>query len=661
MSHSDQFSLVPGSRVWARGRAWIVEGHEDLSRLLARCVESNSRDFVAIDELTDPPAVGMSSDDERQDEPASAWVKRLSSRSVRKLTVSKGEAKGTPYLHEREEMEQLDEFFVAIAAAAALKSRSPEKAEAIRAICERFDLSLATVYRNLKILELDGSKEALRRAIRSDRGELRLTDKQTELMSQFVASKRFCPTPSPRRKVLDQINARLKSLAEKTVSESTLARFERRLKSPREVLIAQGRQDKVRDQHRPKVGHLPGATAPLRLVQIDHSPAQVTLVDKTDRLPIGDAFLTLVIDCFSRMILGYCLSFRAPSALNTGIALARSFLPKGPLLDRLKVPGSWPSYGFGQIYQADNAKELNGHMMHSAKRKWRFNLRNRPKGAPNFGGHIESMFSTYMKGLGNTLPGTKFSNPWFRGEYDSEGKAVLTIDDFEACFVDWVVNVYHRSPHEGAGMAKRTPLQVWKSGIFDGDIEPPIGLIPVPRNQEEIRISLLPVDHRTVNQGTVEIFCETYYSVEVEKISANLPSYADPHGKDARLFEIRYDPTNLEFIWIFNRTTGKYIPARVQNERYVGLSLWELREMNRRRGIPNEEDLATRAASQERQDARVEAAAKLTRQARKTREQRDRDVDDRVRRPSRGEGRDRSSIPSEDELKAFLKTTKPRT
>jgi len=61
---------------------------------------------------------------------------------------------------------------------------------------------------------------------------------------------------------------------------------------------------------------------PLVIVQIDHTPADIILVDSFERKPIGRPWVTLAIDIATRMVTGYYVSFEAPSRLS--IALCRS-------------------------------------------------------------------------------------------------------------------------------------------------------------------------------------------------------------------------------------------------------------------------------------------------------------------------------------------------
>jgi hypothetical protein len=61
-------------------------------------------------------------------------------------------------------------------------------------------------------------------------------------------------------------------------------------------------------------GRFRGANFPLSAAQIDHTPVDAIMVDNVHRHPIGRAWLTLLIDLFSRMVLGYHISFDMPKS-----------------------------------------------------------------------------------------------------------------------------------------------------------------------------------------------------------------------------------------------------------------------------------------------------------------------------------------------------------
>src|SRR3546814_10758699 len=63
-------------------------------------------------------------------------------------------------------------------------------------------------------------------------------------------------------------------------------------------------------------------------------------------------------------------------------------------------------------------------------------------------GTVERIIGTVMQMIRDELPGTTFSNPDQRGDYDSENKAALTLRELER-WLTLAVGTYHGSVHNG--------------------------------------------------------------------------------------------------------------------------------------------------------------------------------------------------------------------
>ena len=151
---------------------------------------------------------------------------------------------------------------------------------------------------------------------------------QWQIVNKNLDEYRFVPEYQSIESVLVFVNGDMKEANQKPISLRTLYNAEKRVRTRQQKLIDQGRKEQARNEFGSRAGKLPDADFPLAVVQIDHTTVQIIFVDEDERKPLTDAWLTLVIDCFSRMVLGYYLTFEEPTAMAAGIALARSFLPK---------------------------------------------------------------------------------------------------------------------------------------------------------------------------------------------------------------------------------------------------------------------------------------------------------------------------------------------
>jgi putative transposase len=588
---ADVISLRERSLVSFGDENWIIVHVEDCQRVLASRLSDGRHDFLRIETLKPPVPGGSDSEGNgsrriRHQAPASR--------------SSKGKAKS-------DDKRLRDEFNRALKV---LGMKRAHRRLAIEAMAKAFGYSIATAFRRLAIVRTHGTVEALRHAVRSDAGARRIKPEVIKIIRTQLKEHRFVPHPETLHAIRERINGECRAAGYKEISLSVLCSFEAET-TLKKKLEAQGRKKKAKDLFQPKVGHLPNSDFPLSIIQIDHTPIQICLVDEEDRQPIGDPWLTLVIDTYSRMVLGFFLSFDAPSTVSTGMAMAHAFLPKEEYLRSVGVTGEWPCWGFPDVILVDNAAELNGEMMHAARKLYRFTLRDRPVEGARFGGHVESAFRTFMNEF-KSVPGTKFSNPVERGEYDSEGRAIFTIAEFETFFTEFLVNEYHLRAHRGKGMDYSAPLPKWLKGVLEGDNLPPTGLPDRPADPRALRISLMPIERRSIDKGTVELNCHHYYSGKLVMLGDQV-DLTKPLAD--RKFEVRYDPRLSSPVWLYDKAANDYIELNFADLAEQPRSLWEERATRRRRNLPDQY-VDERYQSRLRRDEMKKAAGKKTTQMR---------------------------------------------
>ncbi len=78
---------------------------------------------------------------------------------------------------------------------------------------------------------------------------------------------------------------------------------------------------------KPRPGYIT-APRPLAVCQIDHTPADIHFVEVVNDAGVfvGRPYLTIVVDVFSRAILGFCLTIEKPSSV--ALCLAQALCPK---------------------------------------------------------------------------------------------------------------------------------------------------------------------------------------------------------------------------------------------------------------------------------------------------------------------------------------------
>lgn len=376
-------------------------------------------------------------------------------------------------------------------------------------------------------------------------------------------------------------------------------------------LAERRRRGEAHPEAQPVHGPAPAVRFPLDLVQMDHTPVDLILVDPVDRAPIGRPYLTVAIDVYSRCIAGLHLSLEAPSATSVGLCLTHVAANKMPWLTAHGVEAAWPIAGKPHRIGVDNGSEFHSAAFERGCAQHGITIDWRPPGRPHFGGIVERVIGTLMT-LVHALPGTTFSNVGQRGDYDSDKAACLTLQELERWFAVAVAKYYHLRPHEG--LDGETPLHRHEAGmqaLSAGGLN-----IPLPRDARAFLIDFLPVLHRSLQRDGITIDHITYFS-------SALRSWITARDRPEPLL-VRRDPRDLSRVFVLDPKSEAYleVPCRVLSR--PAISLWEHRLARRRirarrREAVNEDSLF--AAVEEMRSIECEAV-RLTRSARRDRTRR---------------------------------------
>jgi putative transposase len=323
----------------------------------------------------------------------------------------------------------------------------------------------------------------------------------------------------------------------------------------------------------PKQGAFPGADYPLAVVQIDHTKSDIILVDELTRAPIGRPWLTLAIDVFSRMCIGINISIDPPGAMGTGICLANAILPKEKILSEFNLPGEWPSWGIMNKIQADNAGEFRGLMLKRACEEYGIKLEWRPIAKPSYGGHIERLMGTQNEIVHN-LPDTTFSNKDQKGNYDSTGKAALSLKEFEAIFLTYITEIYHKRFHSGIN---NTPLGKYKEGILGNEQRPGTGFPMKVLDERKTKLDFMPYFTRTIQEYGVKIDHIDYYH-DVLRKWIHATERKSGKYKIKKHFIFRRDPRDISQIYFWDPELKDYFPIPYRNIGRPSISIWEFRK-----------------------------------------------------------------------------------
>ena len=328
---------------------------------------------------------------------------------------------------------------------------------------------------------------------------------------------------------------------------------------PAKIARSRGGQDAARPLQGAG-GIPPEVTMPLEQVQIDHTVIDLIGVDERDRQPIGRPYLTLAIDVFTRCVLGMVVTLEAPSAVSVGLCLAHAACDKWPWLEGLNVEMDWPMSGKPRLLYLDNAAEFKSEALRRGCEQHGIRLDYRPPGQPHYGGIVERIIGTAMQMIHDELPGTTFSNPGQRGEYDSEKMATLTLRELER-WLALAVGTYHGSVHNGL---LQPPAARWAEAVER------VGVPAVVTRPTAFLVDFLPVIRRTLTRTGFVIDHIHYYA------DALKPWIARRERLPA--FLIRRDPRDISRIWVLEPEGQHYLEIHYRTLSHPAVTLWEQRQ-----------------------------------------------------------------------------------
>ena len=282
-------------------------------------------------------------------------------------------------------------------------------------------------------------------------------------------------------------------------SEKTIERLLSEISSRKWAKATMG--SKTRSAHEPHPGEY-SSEGFLDLVQMDHTKADVILVDSLGREELGRPWITFLIEIWTRSILGYYVSFGDPSIFRCGRAVASALLPKEPILAHLGVDVSYPMYGLFRRLHADQAKPHRSEAFRRACVRNGIDPDVRKPGPAHLGGHIERLIGT-MVGKLRLLPGATGSNVLARDGHDAEAEAAMTLAEFERWLLCQIA-IYHYTPHSALGGL--CPAQMWeREAARHGP------LLPLSVNSDQLFRQFLPSTSLTVHPKGVRIKYRHYW------------------------------------------------------------------------------------------------------------------------------------------------------
>lgn len=511
----------------------------------------------------------------------SGEVRSLPTAGLKLRAPDKPEVSSFPldYLTEEDQATVLERFKIIKPAIVGNLSR-----QEVEELAKKHGVHFTTIYRMIKKYRETMSPASLLPKIsaRGGKGQIRINTAVNDLIKnhfqEILDAKLVDIAKLPVKSLQLELKKKCKTLGLKPPSWSTV---NERLTDFIHENKLEAKKKRKGGRHRTMSGGtFPDANWPLDVVQIDHTPLDMIIVDE-DREPIGRPYLSIAIDVFSRMVVGFSLSFDSPSIFSVGRLIAHCILPKTSFLEQVAVKAEWDVSGFMGTIHLDNASEFRADSFIPFQEEYLVDFRWRPVATPEYGGHIERLAKT-LNDMIHEEPGSTMGNIIEKAGYDSAGHACYTIDEIEKWLTILITKVYHVKPHSGLKTPQGeeiSPVQKYWTGII-GDEKaniPGIGLPDQVEDEERLKLFLLPSSSRTVRTDGIELDRIFYF----HDILRNMVGKKGDDGK-AKKYLIKRDPRRISPIFIFDPEKKEYFAIPYKDLTKPPITLWELEAAKKR-------------------------------------------------------------------------------
>lgn len=323
--------------------------------------------------------------------------------------------------------------------------------------------------------------------------------------------------------------------------------------------------EKIAEAKHRAYGRGPRPTMPLERVEADHTKLDLFVVDPVMMLPIGRPVLTWLVCVYTKMILGFYISFNPYGSLAVMECLKHAIRPKTYI--RSKYPNikhAWDTYGVMKTLVLDNAPEFWGRHLEDACRQLGINIQYGQKGRAWYRATVERSYRTYNTSLIHRQPGTTFSNIFDRADYESGKNALITLDTLDEITHKLIVDNLQFRPHRGIN---DIPTLRWGKGV---QLWPP----PLPAKASDLDVVLGYIERRQVH----------HYGVEIDTIIYNDEGLAilRARSEKGKRYITKRNPNDLSLIHVYDDRYDRYIPVPAIDQDYTkGLTLWQHKVIRR--------------------------------------------------------------------------------
>jgi putative transposase len=283
------------------------------------------------------------------------------------------------------------------------------------------------------------------------------------------------------------------------------------------------------------------STRVMERVEIDHTLLDIWVIDPRSGIPLGRPWVTVLIDRYSKYIVGIHVSFYGPSTSSVASALKMSIEPKDLICEAVDgLTSFWFAYGVAELYVMDNGKEMHSDRFRRIGWELQADFLYNPVRHPWLKASIERT----MREICRILPAAgRVHAPIKNAQVpDPKKTASILFDDLCEGLIKWVVDVYPR--HINRDTLTR-PIDLWTEGL---DSMPPIIL---PETTQHLDISMGIAYERTVGRDGLVMQYLRYNSPELQE-------YCRTYKQSFRT-EVRIVPDDISSCHIFLEKSKRWV------------------------------------------------------------------------------------------------------
>ena len=335
--------------------------------------------------------------------------------------------------------------------------------------------------------------------------------------------------------------------------------------------------------HRPFTGSVCDYAHTIGVYMTDATVADIYIVSRLSRKPIGRPVIYTMVDAYSRLITGVYVGLEGGQyALR--LLLQNTFTDKVNYCRQHRIdiaPQDWPSHHLPTKIMTDRGSEFIGGPLENLCENYHIEIENLPAYRPDLKGVVEKLFDLIQSAYKPLLKGNGIieSNTQERGAPDYRRQGTLDLEQFTAVVLRCILFYNAKSVQSGftrtpAMIETNTPplaASIWNFCTEQEDC-------PVREaTDKRLLYTLLPRMEGRITQRGVEVFGLRYTNSSLKKrfVTAGL------RGRES--VQIAYMPECMDTIWLYEG--GTYTALSLVQKTYLGKTLAEVADAQQREKV----------------------------------------------------------------------------